>query len=295
MTNVLPYHIGPEDRYSLEFVNPDEAEWKEHLAARTPEPGMAFKSREVSIETEEGIQKLYAVYSNTVPEGVLDEQTDEEIQAMLDEHFTDSELQVLGVILDVFTGITERVEKETGRFTIYKDMDLPKIPEILAYPNWGETPITDVGGQLLSRFILSHPMPNANHRTALGVLERYLRSHGDGLAVPDTGEHGTWYEWARPYIHDSKRLLTVRRNAHLFRYARDFGVDVILRKNDVDIDLHDFDLDVAEPLKAFGQDHEERSIDFVETILDQADADTTRFTTTEDPGFDAFVDALTSD
>lgn len=295
MTNVLPYHIGPEDRYSLEFVNPDEGEWKGHLAARTTERGVAFKSREVTIETDEGIQSLYAVYSDAVPETVLDDQSDEEIQAMLDEQFTEAEIQVLSLILDVFIGITKKEEEQTGRFTIYKDMNLLKIPEILAYPKWGEASITDVGGQLLSRFILSHPMPNANHRSALGLLERYLRSHGDGLTVPDTGEPGIWYQWARPYIHDSKRLLTVCRNAHLFRYAREFGVDIILRKNDVDIDLHDFDLDVVDPLESFGQTHEDRSVDFVETILDQADADTKRFETTQDPGFDAFVDALTSD
>ena len=292
MTNVLPYHVGPRDQFSLEFVNPDREEFKEHLAEQTTRQGTSFKSREVTIETEDGIQTLYAVYSNAVPESLLDEQTDEEIEDILDEEYTDEELQILEVILDIFFGITETVEEETGRFMIYKDMDLRKIPEVLRQPDWGNAPVTAVGGQLLSRFILGHPMPNANHRTAIGLLERYLRSHGDQLAVPDTGEPGTWYEWARPYIHDSKRLLTVRRNAHVFRYAREFGVDIIRRKNNVDIDFHDFDLAVDDPFAYFAEKHEQRSVDFVETILNQTDADAERFKTTEDSGMSAFVEAL---
>ena len=295
MTNVLPYHIGPRDQYSLEFVNQDREAFKEHLAAQTTRERTSFKSREVPIETEDGVQTLYAVYSNSVPDSLFVEEDDEEIQTILDDQFSDAELQILEVILDVFTGITEVVQEETGRFTIYKDMDLPKISETLRYPDWGDTPVTVVGGQLLSRFILAHPMPNANHRTGLGLLERYLRSHGDGVTVPDTGEQGTWNEWARPYIHDSKRLLTVRRNAHVFRYAREYGVDVIMRKNDVDIDLHEFDLAVDDPFEHFGHEHEQRSIDFVETILDQVDVDTERFNAVQDTGLEAFVEALKTD
>lgn len=295
MANVLPYHIGPRDQYSLEFVNPDREAFKEHLASRTTTEGAAFKSREIPVETDDGSQMLYAVYCNTVPDSFLEEQTSAEIERILDEAYTSGQLQVLGVVMDVFDGIAETVADEGGQFSIYKDMNLRKIPEILEYPDWGTEPITVIGGQLLSRFVLAHPMPNANHRTAIGLVERYLRSHGDRLAVPDTGQHGTWYEWARPYIHDSKRLLTVRRNVHVFRYAREFGVDIVRRKNDVDIDLHEHDLSVDEPFKYFGRKHEQRSIDFVETILEQSSAETAQIKTTKDSGWDAFVDALRTD
>lgn len=292
MTNVLPYHIGPEERYSLDFVNPDRDEFEAYLAERSMEPGVSVKSRETPVETGDGIQTLYAVYSRTVPDMLLDHSTDEEIARVLDEQYTKAQLQILEVILDIFAGITETVEQTAGRFQIYKDMDLEKIPDVLEYPDWGAQPVTVVGGQLLSRFILSHPMPNANHRTALGLLERYLRSHGDRLSIPDTGEQGAWYEWARPYIYDSKRLLTVRRSAHVFRYARTFGVDVVRRKNDIDIDLSEFDLTVDNPLIHFATEHEQRSIDFVETVLTQADADAELFKSTTDPGMEAFVEAL---
>lgn len=293
--NVLPYHVGPEDRFSLEFVHPDRREFEAALADRATREGASFKSREIAIEAENGPDTLYAIYSRSASEALLDDQTESDLGRILDEQYTSGQLQVLEMVLDVFLGITDTVENEGYRFTIYKEMDLTKIPDILVSPDWGNESVTDVGGQLLSRFILAHPMPNANHRTAIGLLERYLRSHGDEFAVPDTGELGTWYEWAQPYIHDSKRLLTVRRNAHVFRYAQEYGVEVIRRKNGVDIDLDSFDLDVDNPYEYFSIQHEQRSIDFVETILEQTEADATRFEATDDPGFDAFVETLRTD
>lgn len=292
VTNVLPYHTGPEDRYSLDFVNPEWSEFTDYLAERSMEQGVSVKAREISVETDDGINTLYAVYSRTVPDMLVNSPTEEEISVILDEQYTEAQLQILEVILDIFAGITETVEAGPGRFQIYKDMDLEKISEVLEYPGWGKKSITVVGGQLLSRFILSHPMPNANHRTALGLLERYLRSHGDRLTVPDTGEQGTWYEWARPYIYNSKRLLTVRRKAHVFRYAREFGIDIVRRKNDIDIDLSEFDLTVDNPLGHFAVEHERRSTDFVETVLAQTDSDRERFKSTDDSGIKAFAQTL---
>lgn len=295
MTNVLPYHVGPENRYSLEFVSPDYETFKEQLAERTTNEGTSYKSREIPIEGDGGPRSLYAIYSNAVPQSALEPPSTEEIGRILDTVYTNDQLQVLGVVIDVFSGITEATVEEAGRFTIYKELALRKIPDVLDHPDWGNAPVTVVGGQLLSRFILAHPMPNANHRTAIGLLERYLRSTSDQLSVPETGQHGVWYEWARPYIHDSKRHLTVRRNAHTLRYAREFGVDVVRRKNDVEIDLHEYDLSVDDPFAHFGARHEARSIEFVETILEHSPGDTTRVETATDAGWEAFVDALRTD
>jgi hypothetical protein len=109
MTNVLPYHVGPEDRYSLEFVNLDREEFKQHLAERTTERGSAFKSRKITIETEDGIEPLYAVYCSTVPESILEEQTVEDVERVLETEFSPDQIQVLDVIFEVFSGITETV------------------------------------------------------------------------------------------------------------------------------------------------------------------------------------------
>jgi hypothetical protein len=172
-------------------------------------------------------------------------------------------------------------------------MDLIKIPGILEYPDWGNASVPEVAGQLLSRFVLAHPMPNANHRTGIGLVERYLRSHQESVTVPDTGEQGTWYEWARSYIHDSKRLLTVRRNAHVFNYAHEFGVDIIRRKNNVGIALEEFDLTTDSPFEHVSALHEARSIGFIRTVLEESAADGLR--DVSDSGWQTFVGELRED
>lgn len=193
---------------------------------------------------------------------------------------------MLQAILQILVGITG----EAPRLAAYKEMDLPKIPEILEYPNWGSGTVPVVAGQLLSRFVLAHPMRNANHRTAIGLVERYLESHQESVSVPDTGGEGEWYDWAEPYVHESKRLLTVRRKAHVLGYAREFGVDVARRRNGVDIDLHEYPLDVTDPFGHFSAEHESTSIDFVRTALDVADA--LELETRTDRGWENFVSEL---
>nr|WP_233125139.1 hypothetical protein [Halorubrum sp. SD683] len=41
----------------------------------------------------------------------------------------------------------------------------------------------------------------------------------------------TWREWVDPYIVDSKRLITVRRNNLRFKQLEDLDVDVVERKD----------------------------------------------------------------
>lgn len=286
MTNALPYHVGPEERYSLSFVNPDRGEFEERLAETAMKRGSAVKAREVAIDGDEGVDTLYAVYEDSVPESLLGDRSSDDIERILDAEFTDEQVQVLEAILELMGGAIG----DTSRTTAYKEMDLPKIPEILDYPDWGAATVPEVAGQLLSRFILAHPLPNANHRTAIGLVEWHLQTNDETVTVPDTGENGVWYDWAEPYVLRSKRLLTVRRKAHVFRYARDFGVDVVRRRNDVDVDLHGFALDVDDPLEHFAAEHESESIDFVRTILDVSDA--TELEGTTDRGWENFVRGL---
>lgn len=289
MTNVLPYHVGPEERYSLVFVNPDREEFEEHLAERAMDRGTATKAREVPIDGDEGTDTLYAVYADSVPESLFGDRSDEQVERILDTEFTDAQVQVLEAILELLVGVGD----EASRITVYKEMDLPKVPEILEYPDWGSSSVPVVAGQLLSRFVLAHPMPNANHRTAMGLVEWYLQTNEVSVTVPDTGEEGEWYDWAGPYVHESKRLLTLRRKAHVFRYAREFGVDVVRRRNDVDIDLHEYALDVDHPLEHFATKHESESIAFVKTMLDVAG--TTGLEDRTDEGWGSFVSGLQED
>lgn len=286
MTTVLPYHVGPEERYSLVFVNPDREVFEEHLTERAMERGSTVKARELSIDGEDGPDTLYAVYTESTPVSPFGDRSDHEIEQYLDSEYTNEQIQVLQAILQILVGITG----ESPRTAAYKEMDLPKIPDILEYPEWGSATVPEIAGQLLSRFVLAHPMPNANHRTAIGLVERYLESHEESVSVPDTGEEGEWYDWAEPYVHESKRLLTVRRKAHVLRYAREFGVDVVRRRNAVDIDLQEYALDVDDPLGHFSAEHESASIDFVRTALDVADAP--ELETRTDRGWENFVSGL---
>lgn len=133
MTTVLPYHVGPEERYSLVFVNPDRQEFEERLAERAMERGSAVKAREVAINADDGPDTLYAVYVDSVPKSVVEGWGEEEMERILDREFTNNQLQVLDVLFSVFIGITD----EVSQLTVYKEMNLPKIPEILEYPDWG--------------------------------------------------------------------------------------------------------------------------------------------------------------
>lgn len=79
MTTVLPYHVGPEERYSLVFVNPDREVFAEHLTERAMERGTAVKAREVGIDGDDGVDTLYAVYTESTPVSPFGDRSDHEI------------------------------------------------------------------------------------------------------------------------------------------------------------------------------------------------------------------------
>lgn len=293
MTREIPYHVGTNDRFSLSFVNPERDEFRDHLEREALKTGVSVKARQFEFDRDRDDRTLYAVYTHSTPDSVFEERTREDVKRILDEQFSEADLHVLAVVTDLLYSVARTVEDEGGRFQAYKDMHLEAIPDVLDYPEWGEATIPEVAGQLLSRFILEHPMPNANHRTAIGLTEAYLQAHREQLTVPDTGKRGTWYEWARPFIHESKRLLTVRRKMHVLRYAREFGVRAVRRKNDVVIDLSEYDLERDDPWTYYGALHEDRSVAFVRTILAEIDADDLEGK--PDPGRDEFIRQLEKD
>lgn len=283
---VLPYHEGDDGRFSLDFISDQADALRTHLEGREHEDARLL-TKQQHIDED---RILYLVYSKRVPatidlDGVFDE-------ADL-ERFTGEQLAVLELILDIFEGVV-RTKNRAREFQYYKTFDIERIPSVLQYPAWGDAPVRVVAGQLLSRFVQSHPLPNANHRTAIGLVERYLRSVSEGFIIPDTGERGTWYAWARPFMHDSKILLTVRRRSRLFGYAKDIGVDVFQRKDGLEIVLADYDFEVNEPYMYYGREHERRSIRFIETILDESNADASDLQDRIDPGWKVFVDSLTN-
>lgn len=57
--------------------------------------------------------------------------------------------------------------------------------------------------------------------------------------------HYDWQSWVDPYIVESKRLLTVRRNVRPFHLLQGWGCETILRKGGIEITLAEYDLDGA--------------------------------------------------
>lgn len=108
--------------------------------------------------------------------------------------------------------------------------------------------------------------------------------------MPETGEEGEWYEWAREYIYDSKRILTLRNQLPLLYRAHEYGYDVVERKEGIRIDLTDLDLERDDYRSHYTNRHLDRSREFVDTVLDEAEA--TQLEGIMDDGKRAFADRL---
>ncbi|RDZ48796.1 hypothetical protein C5B91_21635, partial [Haloferax sp. Atlit-10N] len=140
-----------------------------------------------------------------------------------------------------------------------------------------EGPATAVAGRLASNLILKHALPNANHRTAVALVQFYLRRLNSDFSMPETSvevdpESYDWREWVNEYINESKRLLTVRRKNVLCKHLYRFGARTLERKHAVEIDLTAYELDMypSEAKVAYAEQHEELWIEFVEEAVERA-------------------------
>lgn len=286
---VLQYHDPGDPRYSLRYLTDDRDGWISTFSEFSRQDGTEAVSHEELIDG----QTIYLIYTRTEFEAAyLDFESDEEAIDWILDHFTEDDAQVAMSVLDVFDGILTEKKEQDAEFKTYKEMDLERIPEILNRVEW-QQPVPDVGAELLSQFILTHPMPNTNHRTAIGLLDRYLTSIDDSFVMPDTGVEDEWFAWARGYILDSKRLLTLRRNVPLFRVAQELGYEAVERKEGITIPLNDSDLGQEDPHSYYTDHHLERSRDFVEMLLEEADA--THLEQEMDQGKRTFTERLRGD
>lgn len=243
MSRYLPYHVGPDGRFSLDFVTADRSRYERRLTTRSAEDGITVETRTYDRGDGTDEPAVYAVYTNETVDSPLADLDRAEVEELIDEHFDGVEVVLLSIVVDAFAGVLDEWEQENDPLSLYKRLDLEKIAKALRRPGWNQEPVTTVAGQLLSNFVLAHPMPNANHRTALALTDRYLRAYVPEFSMPDTGEAGEWYSWAESFIHDSKRLLTVRRKTPLLRHVRRLGFDGVVRKGGVEIDCSQYELD----------------------------------------------------
>lgn len=244
----IPYHIERDDQmYSLSFAHASRAECENYL-------------RETDERTEGHVRPLdglpsetYAAYTAVVDDSVA--------TAAADAPVHEPEVQL---VLRTHEAIVENASPEGS-----KQYDLQKVAQVFSRVQWKQS-VGDVAAELLSRLILAHPLPNTNHRTSVAVACSYIATHEPRFEPPNELAGEPLPEWAVEYFADSKRLVTVRRNARLFGWLAERGITVLQRKNGIDIELAEYDLDVGQPMVWFADQHVDRTTEFIRILLEKS-------------------------
>jgi len=161
--------------------------------------------------------------------------------------------------------------REEDEFRLYKDFEPMQVHRALENVSWGAS-LPVVAGELMSNLVLRHPLPNANHRTSIAMLQFCIESVAPSFEMPTTHvDDHTWKAWVDPYIVESKRLITVRRNNVRFKRLAELGVDVVERKGGIQIWLTDYELDMhwRDALTKYAERHEAHCTQFVEEIFER--------------------------
>lgn len=161
--------------------------------------------------------------------------------------------------------------RENDEFRLYKDFEPDQIHRALENVSWSAS-VPVVAGELMSNLVLRHALPNANHRTSIAMLQFYIDSVDPSFEMPSTHvDDHTWKEWVDPYIVESKRLITVRRNNIRFEHLKELGVNLVERKGGIGIQLADYDLDMhwREALTEYAERHEDHCIEFAGEVLER--------------------------
>jgi len=163
--------------------------------------------------------------------------------------------------------------REEDEFRLYKEFEPQKIQQALNHVSW-EAPLPQVAGEVMSNLILRHSLPNANHRTGIAMLQFCIESVNPNFEMPRTHhDDETWQEWVDPYIIESKRLITVRRNNIRFKQLEELGIDLVERKDGIQIQLAEFELDMhwRDALSVYATRHEDHCTKFACAVLERAE------------------------
>lgn len=270
MVNRVPYHHELDKQFSVDFVSPNLKDLGERV--------VGYEShKSVKVESFELDRTVYVVYTASGASGAADE-IDYDLVDYIDS--MESANSVIATrLVDVFRNVLEENYEEEGkRVQAYKDIAAEEIEPALNQIDWNGTAV-EVAGRLASNLILKHALPNANHRTAIGMCQLYLRRVNRDFSMPETAiqldgaDEYDWMEWVNDYINESKRLLTVRRKGGRFKYLEEFGCDVLVRKHDIEIPLEEYELDLqrSERWRKYAEQHEELWIDFTERAVRRAE------------------------
>ncbi|MFC5279388.1 hypothetical protein ACFPM1_11575 [Halorubrum rubrum] len=282
---VLKYHLPTDNRYSIAYISDDIERGKTRRQQYEDDPSTDVVGGTVEIEGN----AVYHIYTRNNPDEYLKSYQGEMDYEEWITSLSEDDAQFLLLVFDAFEGVIETVDSEDSYMELYKRMnhgDLLRVPNRV---QWKQS-VAAVAAELLSKFILIHPMPNSNHRTALGVVDRYMASYDSDFAMPDTGEDQSWYPWASDFIFDSKRLLTLRRKLSLLKYAHKCGYDKVRRKDGAEIDLTEVDFDRNNHRAYYKRRHLERSRDFIDLLLERTGH--SHLAEMDDKGKQVFIDRL---
>lgn len=201
------YHHSGDKQFSLDYVTKDPEAVVSQIISYSDE--IAVKVSEYDLDAQ-----FYAIYTSRgggKPVSEIDLDVSEALEKLDAENG-----QIVARLLETYRALIQRNEEEEESSVIaYKDPDIEALGDALDRVSWTGS-ATDVAGCLASNLILKHALPNANHRTAVAVIQLYLRCYDPQFSMPKTKEKAgpnefDWREWVNAYINGSKRILTVRR------------------------------------------------------------------------------------
>ena len=285
VTEELAYHRSLADGtvLSLRFANPDREpvlQCKEQLREEAEGEAEEFRSEIRTVTFDESIHALYAAEVNPR------EFPTEDIESL-----SPRESDIVDTLFQAFSSFEEEWAAKGDPLKWYKQPNVQRIVQEVNETQW-QQPVPDVAGCLLSNLIFAHPLPNANHRSSLSFVETYLSTFEPEFEIPDTGVHGEWYDWAKEFVRESKRLLSLSRKARMFCHLQNWGCDAVVRKNNVTIEFDEYDIEVPHPRPHFREQHQELSTQFVYQVLERTEYDT--LIGVQDPGKQVFLDRLSS-
>lgn len=217
--STIYYHHPDNQQYSLDFLhdNPQQIE------TRIDSYDDHIKAKCIEYDFDQKFTIVYTTSAGGEAVKNLDFDIINEIATVGEDN-----RRIVARLFEIYQAVVTTNEAETGTpIEAYKNIDVRSLPTVLDRTDWTGT-ATEVAGRLASNLILQHALPNANHRTAVALIQYYLRQINSDFSMsktavetePDT--HG-WQEWVNSYINESKRLLTVRRKNVPLKHASEFG------------------------------------------------------------------------
>lgn len=265
---ILAYHHPDEPLFSVTYITDDERKFKQREIKLEKQATTDVITERESVRGE----TRYLIYTATSPDSVMPTfESAADVSDWVDTHFDDDDVPLLLAIAEIFDGIVQEKEERGSTIEFYKQMELEKLPAILDRVEWGQ-PVPAVAAELLSAFILAHPMPKANHRTGIGLLDRYLTSIDPTFAMPDAAAAATWYDVASEFIYDSKHLIILRRTTPILRWATKFGYERVGRKEGIVVDLADVDFDRRDHFERYTGEHVARSRELVDALVAETES-----------------------